>query len=237
MIHMYDAEVPGTLAYNGRMTFGVIFDMDGVLVDSTEAHYQAWKRVGEAAGHPYSRDAFLRTFGMHNNQSIPAWFGRPVPEAEIRDLADRKERLYREMARTLVRPVPGVVDLIRALARDGFKLAVGSSGPSENVAMALDLLQVRDAFAALSTGDEVKEGKPHPAIFLNAAHQLGLPPAQCAVIEDAPQGIQAAHAAGMLAIAIPTSRPAADLADADWFAASLKEVTPEGIRRRLTARV
>ena len=218
------------------MTFGVIFDMDGVLVDSTEAHYQAWKRTGEAIGHPYPRDVFLRTFGMHNNQSVPVWLGRPADAAEIRDIAERKERLYRETARDLLQPVPGVVELIRALAQDGFKLAVGSSGPSENVAMVLDLLNVRDAFAALSTGDEVKEGKPHPAIFLNAAQKLQLPPAQCAVIEDAPQGIEAAHAAGMLAIAIPTSRKAAELTPADWLAASLKEVTPEGLRRRLAAR-
>jgi beta-phosphoglucomutase len=217
----------------GMTTLGVIFDMDGVLVDSTEAHYQSWKKIGEDIGHAYPRDVFMKSYGMHNRQSIPLWLGRAVPEDEIVNLAHRKEVLYREMARDTLQPIPGVIDLIKALHADGFWLAVGSSGPAVNVSMVLDLLGVLPLFKALSTGDDVKEGKPHPAIFLNAARKLGLLPIACTVIEDAPQGIEAARAAGMFAIAIPTSRVAVELAAADWIAASLTQVSPEKLRAHL----
>jgi beta-phosphoglucomutase len=218
-------------------SYGVIFDMDGVLVDSTEAHYQAWNAIGQEIGHPYPKDIFLKTFGMHNRQSMPIWLGRDASESEMAWIADRKEALYRKNARATLQPIPGVVPLIKALAADGFKLAVGSSGPAANVAMALAVLGVQAFFSALSTGDEVKEGKPHPAIFLNAAKKLNLEPSHCAVIEDAPQGVEAAKRAGMVAIAIPTSRPKTDLLAADWVADSLREVTPEGILKRLQAAI
>jgi len=212
--------------------YGVIFDMDGVLVDSTEAHYLSWEKIGQEIGHPYPKDLFLKTYGMHNRQSMPLWLGRDISEKEMAALAERKEALYRDLARHTVKPIPGVVALIKALADDGFLLAVGSSGPTANVAMALEILGVQPFFKALSTGDEVKEGKPHPAIFLNAAKKLGLRPEHCAVIEDAPQGIQAAKAAQMFAIAIPTSRAKAQLTQADWVADSLYDVTSAELRRR-----
>src|SRR6202044_3772364 len=117
--------------------YGVIFDMDGVLVDSTEAHYQAWKEIGDEIGHPYPKDVFLKSYGMHNRQSMPLWLGHPISEDEMTKLAHRKEALYREEAPQTLKPIPGVVALIKALAADGFLLAVGSSGPAANVAMAL----------------------------------------------------------------------------------------------------
>jgi beta-phosphoglucomutase len=211
---------------------GVIFDMDGVLVDSTEAHFQSWKAIGDEVGQPYSRELFLKTYGMHNRQSVPLWLGRSVDEEELKRLADRKEELYRQMARQTLKPIPGVKKLVRALATDEFRLAVGTSGPAANVLMALEILNLTEYFKVLSTGDDVQEGKPNPAIFLNAARKLNLSPIRCAVIEDAPQGIAAAKAANMFVIAIPTSRAKEELSGADWVADSLDDIAPAELRSR-----
>jgi len=205
------------------MSYGIIFDMDGVLVDSGDAHYEAWRRVGAEEGVPYPRAFFDRTFGMHNRQTIPLWLGRRVSEEAIARLAERKEALYRQSARKLLRPIPGAVELVCALAREGIRLAVGSSGPRANIALGLELLGIASFFRALATGDDVKRGKPAPDIFLYAASQLAIQPKRCVVIEDAPPGIEAAHAAGMRVIALPTSRPAAQLVAADMILPSFHD--------------
>lgn len=212
---------------------GCIFDMDGVLVDSSAAHYQSWSRLGEEIGAAFPRALFDRTFGMHNNQIIPTWLERSLAPGELERLGLRKEALYREAAPAVLQPLPGAVDLVRALVADGFALAVGSSGPAANVRLVLELLGVADCFAALSSGDEVHHGKPHPEIFLNAARHLALPPASCVVIEDAPQGVEAGHRAGARVVAVTSSRPRADLADADVVVDSLTEVTPTSLRALL----
>jgi beta-phosphoglucomutase-like phosphatase (HAD superfamily) len=123
-----------------------------------------------------------------------------------------------------------VVELIRALRSDGLLLAVGSSGPRANVELVLEVLGVREAFSALSTGDEVRHGKPHPEVFLKAAAKLQLPPGRCVVIEDAPQGVQAGLAAGARVVAVTTSRPAADLVAAHCVVEGLRELTPASLR-------
>ena len=209
--------------------FGVIFDMDGVLVDSTEAHYEAWRLTGEWKSKPYSRPFFDRTFGMHNRQSIALWLGRDVPEEERKEISTYKEKLYRQIAKETLKPIPGAVALVHLLHANGFHLAVGSSGPSENVRLSLEVLGLDREFDAISCGDEVMQGKPDPAVFLNAARKLGIPPPRCAVVEDAPAGIEAAHRGMMTAVAIPTSRTREDLHAADLIVDSLTELTPQRI--------
>ncbi len=211
----------------------VIFDMDGVLIDSAEGHFAAWHQMGVEQNQPYSRSLFDRTFGMHNSQTIPLWLGHPLSDSEIAALADRKEVLYREAARASLKPIAGAVRLVQALARAGFLLAVGSSGPLANTRLALEILGIRPLFQALSTGDDVTNGKPAPDIFLHAAHLLNVSPNYCVVIEDAPPGIEAAHAAGMRVIAIPTSRHARELARADLVVPTLLELSPDSVKQLL----
>lgn len=214
-----------------RPTLGVIFDMDGVLVDSAEAHYTAWCLLGEEVGTPHPREFFARTFGMHNREIIPLWLGPGLPGQEVERLSALKEALYRKVAAETLRPVEGVVDLIRALRADGLLLAVGSSGPPPNVELALEILGVRDAFAALSTAADVREGKPHPEVFLKAAERLGVSPSRCAVVEDAPQGIEAGRRAGARTIALATTRSPEELAGADLVILSLAELDADRVRR------
>ena len=216
-----------------RRTLGVIFDMDGVLVDSADAHYESWCLMGKELGKVHTREFFERTFGMHNREIIPLWLGDVLPRDEVDRLSDHKEALYRQVAATKLTPLDGAVDLLESLAQDGFLLAIGSSGPRPNVELMLDVLGVRRFFSAFSTGDEVREGKPHPEVFLNAARKLGLPPRDCAVVEDAPQGIQAGLAAGARVIAVTSTRTPAELRAAHLVVDSLRELDPRRIRALL----
>jgi beta-phosphoglucomutase len=208
------------------MRYGVIFDMDGVLVDSQESHFWSWHELGKRHGVPHERELFNRTFGMHNAQIVPIWLGRAVSPEELQRLADEKEELFRAHVRTRIHPLEGAQQLVRGLREAGFALAVGSSGPRLNVETILDGLDLRSCFHALITGDDVSHGKPHPEVFQKATRALGLPAASCVVVEDAPQGVEAALAAGNRVVAITSTRPATDLRDADRIVQHLDEISP-----------
>ena len=211
------------------MSFAAIFDMDGVLVDSSDIHFEAWSTLGQEIGTPHTREFFDSTFGMHNAQIFPLWLGEMEPR-ELERLSRRKEQLYRDLAADRLTPLPGALELLADLRREGIAIAVGSSGPLANVELILRILKISEQFAALSTGDEVTHGKPHPEVFLKAAHKLGRAPADCVVIEDAPQGIEAARRAGMKVLAVTSSHPAGELA-ADRVVESLTEVRASTLRQ------
>lgn len=190
---------------------GVIFDMDGVLVDSNEAHYLAFQEMAALLGVPFPRELWARSIGMHNSSIFRMWLGEGLEPARALALAAQKEAIYRARAADVLKPIPGVVELVQGLHAEKVPLAVGSSGPRLNVEFALRTIGVGHYFNAVVCGDDVKHGKPDPEIFLTAAARLGLSPAQCVVIEDAPQGVQAAVSAQMRVIAITTSKPASEL--------------------------
>lgn len=217
------------------MICGAIFDMDGVLVDSSEAHYASWKQLGEEVGTSFPRDFFERTFGMHNNQIIPMWLGER-PSDEVARLGLRKEELYRAAAPGVLQALPGAVELVRLLYSEGFRLAVASSGPRANVELCVRLLDLGGLFDFLATGDEVTHGKPHPEVFLNAIAGIGAEASACVVVEDAPQGVEAGHAAGAAVIAVTSTRPASDLRAADRVVDALWEVTPSLLRSLIELR-
>jgi beta-phosphoglucomutase family hydrolase len=192
----------------------VIFDMDGVLVDSADAHRRAWQALGEEVGVPFTPALFRQTFGQRNASIIPTWLaGHEQPDAQrTQRLGDRKEALYRTLVRQgAVRVYPGVTWLVDGLRAAGVKLAVASSGPRENVALLIHVIGVRDRIDACVSAEDVTEGKPHPEAFLRAAERLTVPPADCAVVEDSVHGIEAARRAGMLAVAVLTSTPREEL--------------------------
>jgi beta-phosphoglucomutase len=215
----------------------VIFDMDGVLVDSYAAHFESWRAVCREDGIELGEARFARSFGRTSAAVIDElWQGR-VSGAAAAALDARKEALYRELIDGRFPEVDGARELIDALGEDGFRLAVGSSGPPENVALVLARLGCRARFAAVVTGKDVARGKPDPQIFLTAAARLGAAPARCVVIEDAPVGIEAARAAGMATIGfVASGRTAAELAAADLVVARLGELTPARVRALLERR-
>ena len=212
--------------------WSVIFDMDGVLVDSSEAHFQAWQGLGMEIGKPFTRELFQLTFGMHNQQIVPLWMEQEVEQAELDRLANIKETTYRRLVTELMRPIPGVIDLVAALHAEGVTMAVGSSGPLPNIQLVLQQLGISHFFSALSTGEDVRHGKPDPEVFLVAARRLGRPPSRCVVLEDAPQGVEAARRGGMAVLGITSSRAEEDL-QADRVVASFEGLRPADLRALL----
>ncbi len=206
----------------------VIFDIDGVLVDSYDAHLKSWQMLADETGVTFTDADFIAGFGRTTRDILQRWW-RVADEREIKRLDDRKERLYRELVADDFPAMDGAVELIDALHAAGFALAMGSSGPPENVQLALARLGRRDAFGAVVSGLDVERGKPAPDIFLAAARRLGVEPVRCLVIEDAPPGVQAARAANMACLALMSKgRTRADFIDIrpDVFVDSLREVNP-----------
>ena len=208
-------------------TNAVIFDMDGVLVDSYQAHFESWRQTARKHGANMTQQQFAETFGRTTREIISALWSDSVAEDQIPQWDDEKELAYRAILDADFPEMNGAHQLLTALDASGFKLAVGSSGPPENVQLVLDHLG-GDLFSAIVTGRDVTRGKPDPEVFLNAAAKLQIAPERCVVVEDAPAGIQAARNAGMTAIALTGTAPKDQLAaQAHMVVDSLTELTPE----------
>jgi beta-phosphoglucomutase len=211
---------------------GVIFDMDGVLVDSYRAHFEAWQRLGRELDRPITEAMFIPTFGLRNPEIFRTLWGDAFSEADAERWGEWKEQVYRQIITERFPAMDGAPELLDALKSAGFALAIGSSGPPENVAAALHGLGRPDLFDATVTRDDVTRGKPHPEVFLKAAAKLGLAPGRCAVVEDALAGLEAAKAAGSVPIALTGTFKREDLAPlAALVVDSLRDLSPEKIAR------
>jgi beta-phosphoglucomutase len=209
----------------------VIFDLDGVLVDSYSAHFESWRRLYGELGIDYSEAAFAADFGRTSRDILARTLGGELSDERIRQLDDRKESLYREILRQSFPAMDGALELIDTLAGDGFLLAVGSSGPPENIALSLEKLARAAKFSSIVTGADVTRGKPDPQVFQLAAARLGVAPSSCAVVEDAVHGIEAARRAGMTSIALTGTTPREQLAHAHLLVDSLRQLSPALIRK------
>ena len=219
--------------------FGCIFDMDGVLIDSYRAHFESWRRIAAEEGLHITEPQFAKTFGRTSREIIAAlWGDKTCDETKIQDLDRRKEAAFRDLIRDDFPIMPGARELLDELHANGFLLAIGSSGPPENVALTLERLGRQSLFSAVVTGMDVTRGKPDPQVFLLAAERLGLPPDRCVVVEDAPAGIEAAHAAGAKAVGLAsTGRTHQDLAAADLVVDHLHELSPALLRTLIAPRL
>jgi beta-phosphoglucomutase len=191
----------------------VIFDMDGVLVLSGPAHWVAWREAAGRHGIELSRAQFLSFNGLTNPDICRLLWGERATPQFVSALASAKEASFRSAIAAEVPLAPGCRELLATLRTHGAGIAVGSSAPRENVDLVLDGGGIRPFFGAVVHADLVQRGKPAPDIFLRAAELLGLPPAQCVVVEDAPSGVRAAKAAGMRAVGVLTNHTADELRD------------------------
>ena len=182
--------------------FGVIFDMDGVLIDSYAAHLHTWQECCRRHGRECTEAQFLAGFGRTSREVIRDTWVDPPDDAAIAAFDEEKELLYRELIARDFPHMPGAARLIEELAAAGIPMAIGSSGPPKNVAAALAGLNAAHLIQTVITGADVVRGKPHPDVFLKAAAGLGIPPARCIVLEDAPVGVEAALAAGARCLGI-----------------------------------
>ncbi len=213
------------------MLRAVIFDWDGVVVDSSTLHELSWEILAKQRGLPLPEGHFKRGFGKKNNAIIPD-LGWATDPAAVDELAREKEETYRALVREHgIAPLPGVRELLAELQAASVPAAIGSSTERANLDLLLDLMDLRRFFAAIVSGEEVAEGKPDPAIFLLAAERLGFEPGECLVIEDAPVGIEASRRAGMPVLAVATTNPPAALRDADVTIPDLRDAGLELLRR------
>lgn len=183
----------------------VIFDLDGVITDTAEYHYRAWQRLADEEGMAFDRQVNEQLRGVSRRASLEIILrhaGATRTEAQIAEHMDRKNRYYVEMLSEITPAdlLPGARELIEELRANGIKVAIGSA--SKNTPTVLDRLGIRDLMDAVADGNNVHEPKPAPDVFLKAADLLGVPPAFCAVVEDAAAGIDAALNARMWAIGL-----------------------------------
>ena len=212
---------------------GLLFDMDGTLVDNLAYHFAAFAEYAKRKGFDLLEPVTLKHNGMHSNQIFPMVLGEAkVAEYGIDRLNREKEEVYRDMYRGKVEPIKGIIELLQAAKAAGVKCAIGSSGCRENVQFIIEGLGIEDLIDASISGSDVTHGKPHPEIFTKAHEALGLKAEECIVVEDAVNGIMAGVAAGCKCLGITTTASAETLnaAGAAMSVADFTTITIEGLR-------
>ncbi|HWY71052.1 MAG TPA: HAD family phosphatase [Terriglobales bacterium] len=195
------------------MLRGVIFDMDGVLINSHPIHKRAWKKFFDSFGLEVSDAELDFVLDGRKKEDILRHFLGDLPNAEIREFGHRKEMLFREEA-LAIEPVEGVLEFLGQLTRSGIGFAVASCGSKSRVNYILRQLNIHDQFVAIVTADDIECGKPNPDIFRKAADRLGSPYSDLLVCEDAISGVQAAKAAGIKCLGIADHARADELLEA-----------------------
>jgi beta-phosphoglucomutase len=199
------------------MSKAVIFDLDGVIVTTDDCHYQGWKRMADEQGIYFDRSINERLRGVSRMESLAIILENSTntySEQEKQKMATRKNDYYRDLIKELTPRdiLPGVMEALEALKQKGVKIAIGSS--SKNALAILKQVYLEFCFDAVADGNDIKNSKPDPEVFLVAARKLGVKPCDCLVVEDANAGIEAAKSAGMLALGVGSAaaNPKADFA-------------------------
>lgn len=210
---------------------GILWDMDGVLVDTGEAHYQSWLAILSERDIEFTREFFRQSFGMNNTGVLKKLLGADIAPKLIEELSNRKEDVFLQLVKGRVEPLPGVVGWLSRLKNEGYRMGVASSAPPTNIDALIEGLGIGHFFDVLVSGVDMA-GKPDPGLFLEVARRMDVPPEACVVVEDAIPGVEAAKRAGMACIAVTTTSPADALAAADVIVDRLDRL-PEDIFGRL----
>jgi beta-phosphoglucomutase family hydrolase len=211
----------------------VIWDMDGVLADTAPHHLHAWRETFANRGISFTKADFMRGFGVRNDVIIRSVLGAKTTDAEIETIAREKEATFRRIIGKGIKPLPGALELLRQLHDRGIKMAIASSTVIENIRLIVGSLGIENYFKTVITGHDVTEGKPSPQVFLKAAQELGVNPANSIVFEDAVAGVKAAKSAGMHCVAITSTHPREKLKEADLVVDSLEEVSIKDLEKLL----
>ena len=198
----------GALASRSFPFSAVLFDLDGVVIDTTAMHYRVWERFGLTRGFVPTGAQLLASNGRPARETLRDWFGAALSEGEIATMMREVEPLVLEALETEpVSEVPGVSEFLQALRAAGVPWALGTSATPAHAERALSRLGLSEAFPVRITAANVVQGKPHPEVYLKAAAALGVPASACLVFEDAVSGLRAARAAGASCVALTTSFP------------------------------
>ncbi len=207
----------------------VIWDMDGVLLDSRSSHYKAMRVIFDKYKIKVVEDRMWKTFGMTNQQVIQFMVDQPISKELTVRIGQEKDILFQSIIQEQAVFLPGIRKWMEFFKQNGIRQALASSGSPGNIKAILTTLAAEAYFDEIISGDKLPS-KPDPFIFIKAADYLGIIPVNCLVIEDAVVGVQAAKAAGMKCIAVTTNNPAEKLADADVVLSNLTELTMDHIR-------
>lgn len=213
------------------MIRGVLFDMDGVLIDSEEFICRAVIEMFGEKGIIVSPDDFKPFVGMGENRYIGGVAEKYNINLDIREAKTRTYHIYERIVRGLIKPLPGSMEFINKCREAGLKMAIATS--ADKFKMEVNMREIglsEKNFDTLVNGLEVKRKKPFPDIYIRAAEKIGLKPDVCLVVEDAVSGVRAAKAAGCRCLAVTTSFKQSELAEADWICNSLSEAPEEVLK-------
>ena len=211
----------------------VIWDMDGIIADTTQYHHKGWQIVFRKRGTNYTEEDFRRNTGKRSDTIIREILGENMPKNEITEIIQEKDETFRQLMGQNIKPFPGVLKLITSLKEHGFKIAIASSAPMENIQLITRSLKIHNYFDAIISGWEVTKGKPHPQTFLLAAKKLGVEAEDCIVIEDAISGVTASKRADIRCIAVTNTTSREELREADLIIDTLEKITVDDLNRLL----
>ena len=205
----------------------VLWDLDGVIADTGRYHFMGWREIFTPMGIDFTEEHFIKHFGQRNDTIIRDTVTQSISQEELDAIADRKEEAYRRLVADNIQVLPGAVELLKALEKNGIPSALASSAPPENVKIIVGGLGIESLFQAVACGREVTEGKPSPQVFLLAAEKLKVDPSGCVVIEDAIAGVAGAKRAGMKCVAVTNSHSGDSLREADLVVSTLEDIDVE----------
>lgn len=207
--------------------FGIIFDMDGVLVHSNPTHKKAIHQFCKKHGIETSED-FLREriYGRTNKEWIPELVGEISPD-RLTQLADEKEQLFRDLFDPRANIVSGLIPFLEELKAASVKCAVATSAPGENADYILSALDIEQYFSTVLDSSHIDKGKPDPGVYLKASKKLGFPPENCIVVEDSLAGVEAGVRAGSKVVGVTTTHKAEELQKCDIVIDSFSELSVE----------
>jgi beta-phosphoglucomutase family hydrolase len=214
-------------------SFAVIFDMDGVIIDSNPFHKISLRQFCEKYGYHLSDDELVkRIYGRTNKEWIVNLFGPLSPEELVR-YEEEKEGLFRELYKNDIKALPGLKSFLDQLKENNISTAIGTSAPRSNVDYVLAHTQLEKYFSVILDESHVNHGKPHPEIYLKVADSLGFEPARCIVFEDSLSGVESARRAGAKIVGVTTTHSKEELSHADMVIDDFTNITPRSLFENL----
>jgi beta-phosphoglucomutase len=215
------------------MKYAFLFDMDGVIIDSNPFHKIALKQFCLQHGHDLTEEKLReKIYGRTNKDWIPNIFG-PLTVEQVRQYADEKEALFRELYQHDIKPLKGLIGFLRQAAQLNIPQAIATSAPRANVDFTLAHTHTGEFFQAILDESFVNKGKPNPEIYLKTAAALGANPANCVVFEDSFSGVEAGKAAGCKVVGLTTTHTAEELSMTDVCISDFDELTVPDLLKRL----
>lgn len=218
------------------MLQGAIFDCDGLLADTETPDFEAWRAIYEEHSLPLDPKEWAKNIGVSKGHEIADWhaaLAAQIGPSYDREAIRLRKRAHYQAAIDALAPLPGVVALLDAFDRENIPCAVASNSERTWVDRVLAITGLASRFRAIATAEEVPQGKPAPDVYLLAAQRLGVPPETCVAFEDSPRGLAAAHAAGMITVAVPTALTRhLDYRQAHHLVESLEHLTLDALKGR-----